>query len=200
MARRYSATLLGAVRNCGESQIGRCCAAQNGGVLQNRGDLQGHPKLIDQAVAAFRRSVSSYEGNGGSKIPERVGGKDRLILRGGKFHGYHGVLEEEKRLGQKFLVDVDAWLELRKSGSSDDLNDSVSYADLFSIVQKILEGPSFDLVEKVATEIAREVLVAHPLVTDVRVRVLKCAPPVSGFVDRLGVEIFRTSSDFVSRS
>ncbi|OAE27213.1 hypothetical protein AXG93_4332s1090 [Marchantia polymorpha subsp. ruderalis] len=159
MARRYSAALLGAVRNCGESQIGRCCAAQNGGVLQNRGDLQGHPKLIDQAVAAFRRSVSSYEGNGGSKIPERVGGKDRLILRGGKFHGYHGVLEEEKRLGQKFLVDVDAWLELRKSGSSDDLNDSVSYADLFSIVQKILEGPSFDLVEKVATEIAREKLV-----------------------------------------
>ncbi|KAG6549071.1 hypothetical protein Mapa_009514 [Marchantia paleacea] len=200
MARRYSAALLGAVRKCGESRLSGCRAAPNVGALQHWGEVQGHPRVLNQAVAVFRRSVSSYEGIGDSKIPERVRGKDRLILRGGKFQGYHGVSDEEKTLGQKFMVDVDAWLDLRTSGSSDDLNDSVSYADVFSIVQKIVEGPSFYLVEKVANEIAREVLVTHPPITDVRVRVYKYAPPIPGFVDRLGVEIFRTSSDFVSRS
>ncbi|KAK6791268.1 hypothetical protein RDI58_010349 [Solanum bulbocastanum] len=38
---------------------------------------------------------------------------DKLVLRGLKFHGYHGVKPEETKLGQKFLVDVDAWMDLR---------------------------------------------------------------------------------------
>ncbi|BFI20318.1 hypothetical protein MPTK1_7g11990 [Marchantia polymorpha subsp. ruderalis] len=104
------------------------------------------------------------------------------------------------KIGQKFLMDVDAWLELRTSNSFDDLNDSVNYADLSSVVEKIVEGPSSDLVVKVASEIAREVLVAHPLRTNVRVRVCKCTPPIPRFVDSQGVDIFRTSMDFVSRS
>lgn len=35
---------------------------------------------------------------------------DKLVLRGVKCHGFHGAKPEEKKLGQKFLVDMDAWL------------------------------------------------------------------------------------------
>lgn len=56
---------------------------------------------------------------------------DKLILRGLKFHGFHGVKLEERKLGQKFLVDVDAWMDLRKAGKSDDIADTVSYADIY---------------------------------------------------------------------
>lgn len=56
---------------------------------------------------------------------------DRLILRGLKFHGYHGVHLKEKEMGQTFLVDVDAWLDLRAAGKSDDLNDTVSYTAIY---------------------------------------------------------------------
>lgn len=56
---------------------------------------------------------------------------DKLILRGLKFHGFHGVKPEEKKLGQKFLVDVDAWLDLREAGRTDNLSDTVSYTDLY---------------------------------------------------------------------
>jgi dihydroneopterin aldolase len=56
---------------------------------------------------------------------------DKLILRGVKFHGYHGVNPEERKLGQKFLVDVDAWLDLRLAGKSDCLSDTVSYTDIY---------------------------------------------------------------------
>lgn len=56
---------------------------------------------------------------------------DKLILRGLKFHGYHGVKPEENKLGQKFLVDVDAWLDLRQAGISDCLSDTVSYTDIY---------------------------------------------------------------------
>jgi dihydroneopterin aldolase len=56
---------------------------------------------------------------------------DKLILRGLKFHGYHGVKPEERKLGQKFLVDIDAWLDLRLAGHTDCLSDTVSYTDIY---------------------------------------------------------------------
>ena len=56
---------------------------------------------------------------------------DKLILSGLKFHGFHGVKPEEKKLGQKFLVDVDAWMDLRMAGKSDLLSDTVSYTDIY---------------------------------------------------------------------
>ncbi|BBN06777.1 hypothetical protein MPTK1_3g23820 [Marchantia polymorpha subsp. ruderalis] len=131
MAQRLSAAVIRAVRNCSEYHLRRCRAAPNGGALQCWEDAQGHPRVFNHAVAAFRRSSSSYEGSGEPYIPERVKGKDRLIIRGGKFQGYHGVIDEEKILGQKFMVDVDAWVDLKKCGTSDDVNDTVSYADVF---------------------------------------------------------------------
>lgn len=56
---------------------------------------------------------------------------DKLVLRGLKFHGYHGVKEEEKKLGQKFLVDVDAWMDLQPAGNSDNLSDTISYTAIY---------------------------------------------------------------------
>ena len=56
---------------------------------------------------------------------------DKLILRGLKFHGFHGVKPGEKKLGQKFLVDVDVWMDLRLAGKSDLLSDTVSYTDIY---------------------------------------------------------------------
>ncbi|KAF5473963.1 hypothetical protein F2P56_005908, partial [Juglans regia] len=59
---------------------------------------------------------------------------DKLILRGLKFHGYHGVKAEERKLGQKFLVDVDAWMDLLPAGKSDNLSDTVSYTDIYRLI------------------------------------------------------------------
>ena len=59
---------------------------------------------------------------------------DKLILRGLLFHGYHGVKQEEKNLGQKFLIDVDAWMDLRTPGQSDNMDDTISYTDIYRYV------------------------------------------------------------------
>lgn len=56
---------------------------------------------------------------------------DKLILRGLLFHGFHGVKPEERKLGQKFLIDVDAWMSLQAAGTSDVLSDTVSYTDIY---------------------------------------------------------------------
>ncbi|KAL3694067.1 hypothetical protein R1sor_007718 [Riccia sorocarpa] len=148
----------------------------------------------------FNRSLSSSSKDHDTRVQERLGGKDRMILRGCKFQGYHGVLPEEKTLGQKFVVDLDAWLDLKRAAETDDLAHSVSYADVFSVIGKVVEGPGHNLVESVANEIVRSLFKAFPEIQELRVRIYKLSAPISGFSDKVGIEIYRTSSDYVDRS
>ncbi|XP_057744149.1 dihydroneopterin aldolase 2-like isoform X2 [Arachis stenosperma] len=120
---------------------------------------------------------------------------DKLILRGLMFHGFHGVNPEERTLGQKFLVDIDAWMDLRAAGKSDNLSDSVSYTDIYRIVKEIIEGPPHNLLESVAQKIASTTLTNHHQISGVRVLVGKPHVAVTGPVDYLGVEIHRFRSD-----
>ncbi|XP_059428808.1 dihydroneopterin aldolase 2-like isoform X2 [Corylus avellana] len=119
---------------------------------------------------------------------------DKLILRGLKFHGYHGVKPEERKLGQKFLVDIDAWLDLRQAGHSDCLSDTVSYTDIYRIVKEVVEGPPQNLLESVAQLIASITFTKHPQISAIRVKVGKPHVAVPGSVDYLGVEILRYRS------
>ncbi|XP_052112224.1 dihydroneopterin aldolase 2 isoform X1 [Arachis duranensis] len=120
---------------------------------------------------------------------------DKLILRGLMFHGFHGVNPEERTLGQKFLVDIDAWMDLRAAGKSDNLSDSVSYTDIYRIVKEVIEGPPHNLLESVAQKIANTTLTNHHQISAVRVLVGKPHVAVMGPVDYLGVEIHRFRSD-----
>ncbi|KAH1040291.1 hypothetical protein J1N35_042034 [Gossypium stocksii] len=119
---------------------------------------------------------------------------DKLILRGLKFHGFHGVKSEEKKLGQKFLVDVDAWMDLRSAGKSDLLSDTISYTDIYRIVKEVVEGQSRDLLESVAQMIASKIFTNHSQISAVRVKVGKPHVAVHGSLDYLGVEIIRYRS------
>ncbi|GAB2214825.1 hypothetical protein Drorol1_Dr00019189 [Drosera rotundifolia] len=117
---------------------------------------------------------------------------DKLVLRGLKFYGYHGVKPEERTLGQKFLIDVDAWLDLRQAGVSDNLSDTVSYTDIYRMVKEVVEGEPLNLLESVAHQIAVATFTKFPQISDVRVKVGKPHVAVQGQLDYLGVEIFRT--------
>ncbi|KAI4352242.1 hypothetical protein L6164_006513 [Bauhinia variegata] len=120
---------------------------------------------------------------------------DKLILRGLTFHGFHGVKPEERKLGQKFLVDVDAWMDLRAAGKSDLMSDTVSYTSIYRIVKEVLEGPPHNLLESVAEQITTTTMTNHHQISAVRVKVGKPHVAVQGPVDYLGVEIFRERTE-----
>ena len=118
---------------------------------------------------------------------------DRIILTGMQFYGFHGVNPEERRLGQPFVVDLTAELDLRAAGASDDLADTVSYAHLYRAVKAVMEGEPVQLLETAADAIADAILQQHPPVAAVQVRVSKPRPPIRGAViDAAAVEIYRT--------
>jgi dihydroneopterin aldolase len=92
-------------------------------------------------------------------------------LHGLELFGYHGVLQEEARDGQRFLFDV--WLEVDDAAAgSDRVEDAVDYRDVVAAVREISDGRRFALLEALASEVARALLERFPA-RHARVRVRK---------------------------
>ena len=116
---------------------------------------------------------------------------DKIMLQGMVFYGFHGASSAEQEVGQRFVVDLEVYRDLRKPGISDDLVDTVSYSKLFKLAKEILEGPRRKLLENVAETIAQRVLDEYP-VDAVRVKVMKPEVPIKGSIlAHAAVEIFR---------
>jgi dihydroneopterin aldolase len=116
---------------------------------------------------------------------------DKILLRGLRFRGRHGVLPRERADGQVFQLDIELRLDLEPAGRSDDLEDTVNYAAVYEEVKAVVEGPPLRLVEALAQRVADRLFATQPLLRAVKVRVGKPEPPIEGDLDFVGVEIER---------
>ncbi len=116
---------------------------------------------------------------------------DRILLEGMRFHGHTGVLDFEKREGQEFRVDLSLEFPMLTASDTDRLSDTVHYGHVFETVRQVVEESSFDLIERLAGEIAACVLSGYPSVHAVSVTVRKPNAPVQGRFDAMGVSIRR---------
>ena len=115
---------------------------------------------------------------------------DRVLLQGIQFYGYHGVYEEERRLGQRFLVDVELRLDLSRAASEDDVSAGVDYSQVHAVVLAIGTRQKYKLLETLATRIAAAILEQFPI-QEVTVRATKPAPALPGVLAGVSVEVTR---------
>lgn len=116
---------------------------------------------------------------------------DRIMLRGMRFLGRHGVTIEERMEPQPFEVDVTLWADLAAAARSDDLADTVDYAAVFPEVARIVEDTSFRLIESLAQSIAEATLLSQPRAASVEVRVRKPTAPLPGTFETVEVRLRR---------
>ena len=113
-----------------------------------------------------------------------------IELHGIELHGHHGVLEEERRDGQRFLVDVELDLEDERAAASDAIDDAVDYRAVVACVREVSDARAYRLLEALAAALADALLVAFP-VAAVRVRVRKPDVVLDPPVDHSAVRIER---------
>ncbi len=116
---------------------------------------------------------------------------DKIIMKNMSFYGYHGVMAEEKVLGQKFFIDVVLELDLKPAGTTDHVDNTVSYADVFAVVKKHAEVERYHLLEALAENMAHEILSGFNKLRAVSIEVRKPEAPVNGVFDHFGVQIRR---------
>ena len=103
----------------------------------------------------------------------------RIELRGLTFFAYHGVLPEERKKGNTFLVDLALDADISLAASSDDLDDTVNYAAVYDVVKREMDIPS-QLLEHVCGRIARALLDNFAPLQRVSLCVVKRNPPIEG--------------------
>lgn len=121
---------------------------------------------------------------------------DKIIMENMIFYGYHGVLQEEKLLGQKFHVDAELHLDLKQAGQTDDLNHTVSYAMVYETIEEIMTKKKFDLLEALSHEICGQILSSFERVSSLKLKIKKPSAPVVGNFDYFAVEIKRSREDY----
>lgn len=116
---------------------------------------------------------------------------DQIIIENLETFGYHGVFEEEAVLGQKFVVSAKLFLDTRKAGKTDDLKESLDYGAACQLIKKTVETKRYMLIERLAEEIAQELLLTFSQLHSVEITVKKPWAPVLVSLDTVAVSIKR---------
>jgi dihydroneopterin aldolase len=115
----------------------------------------------------------------------------RIELQSLVVFGRHGYLEEERRLGQRFLVDL--WVDVRGSASDTDrIEDTVDYRRLAELVREVFSGRERLLLEGLAGSVADGIVERFEAVERVRVRVRKPDVVLDPPVDYAAVVVERS--------
>jgi dihydroneopterin aldolase len=115
---------------------------------------------------------------------------DLIALRGLRVRGHHGVLPEERRDGQEFVVDAVLTVDTRPAAASDDLADTVDYGALASRLAAVVAGDPVDLLETLAARLAA-VCCEDDRVISARVTVHKPSAPIPLAFDDVSVTVER---------
>lgn len=117
---------------------------------------------------------------------------DKIRIANLKFYTYNGVLPEEKKLGQQIALDICLTLPLAVAGKSDDVNDTVSYAEVTALVTEFVGSHSFDLMEALVSGVL-DVIEARfsRQVVKATVKVRKYSVPMPGNFDHIEIEMER---------
>ena len=114
----------------------------------------------------------------------------KVELSGLVVFGHHGYLEEERRLGQRFLVDLEVEVDGR-ADVTDRIEDTVDYRHLAGLVREVFAGPERLLLEALAGAVADGILERFERVTAVRARVRKPDVVLEPPVDHAAVIVVR---------
>lgn len=117
---------------------------------------------------------------------------DRIELRGLRVHARHGVLPEETALGQQFSVDITGWADFSAATMSDDIADTLNYAELAQLAYDIAAGTPLALLEAVAGRIAQGAMDRFGQLQAIEVRVHKPSAPIPLVFDDVAVVATRS--------
>ena len=112
--------------------------------------------------------------------------KSSIRLNKMKFYAFHGVMEQEQKVGNTYIIDLKLYTDLSNASETDNLQDTINYAEIYNIVKTEMEIPS-KLLEHVAGRILRKIKTVFPLIEKVEICLAKERPPMGGEVESAAV-------------
>ncbi len=111
-----------------------------------------------------------------------------------RLHCNHGVLEQERVVGNEFDITVIFSYDATKAILNDNLLSAISYAEAVDVIRRTMKTPS-SLLENAAGRIIDALVTAFPSILKVTVSITKIAPPISAQMRGVTVSLSRTLHD-----
>ena len=109
-------------------------------------------------------------------------------LEGMEFYAYHGVYEEERKIGGKYIVDVLVYTNAIDAELHDDLNGTVNYEQIYKAVEQNMLQP-VKLIERLARKIMDDIRLFVVKEDTIRIKIRKLNPPLGAKVETSVVEM-----------
>ena len=111
-----------------------------------------------------------------------------VFLQDVRFHAFHGVMPQETKVGADFLVNLRIGYPIGKAMDTDEVTDTLNYAEVDALVAQEMKQPS-KLLEHVAGRIVLAISESFPLVTSIDLTIMKQNPPMGADAEGAGVGI-----------
>lgn len=121
---------------------------------------------------------------------------DKIILEDIEYYGYHGVAEEEKILGQKFIVSLEIGMDFTEAAREDNLDKTINYSTVCAEIEEVFQSTKFDLIETAAMEMVKIIFDRHRAAQYVKVLLKKPYAPLKRHLKYAAVEIERRRDEF----
>ncbi len=111
-----------------------------------------------------------------------------IYLRDLHFHAYHGVEPQERKVGNDYLLSLRLRYPFDAAMLSDNVLDTINYADVYRIAEQEMQVPS-NLLERVAYRMADRIFRRFAFVEAVDIQLTKLNPPMGTNQGGAGVEV-----------
>lgn len=112
--------------------------------------------------------------------------KYSIELRDIHLFAHHGVIPQEKAIGAEFTINITLTICDHSCAYSDEIDGTVSYADVYDIIKREMKKPS-KLLESVCRRIIEALFERFDKITDIEMSLYKDTPPMGG--DRLSAGV-----------
>ena len=117
---------------------------------------------------------------------------DKIRINNLKFFTKNGVLAEEKRLGQQVEIDLEMQLSLAEAGRTDDVTQTVNYAEVNELIAQRVNNHSYDLIEGLASAILDDISADYQeQLNKIIIKIRKSSVPMPGLFDNIEIEMKR---------
>ena len=109
-----------------------------------------------------------------------------------RIHAFHGVMEQERNVGADFLLSLHIHYNISKAMETDEVADTLNYAEVCEVVTQEMKTPS-KLLEHVAGRICKALFLRFPQATAISLKLTKQNPPMGADCDGASVEVHVTN-------
>lgn len=115
----------------------------------------------------------------------------QIQIEGMEFYAYHGHFEEERIVGNDFIIDILIDTNLTPAADSDQIEDAVNYLEVYNVIKEEMKVKSA-LLEHISNRIIEAIYVEFAdQIEFIKIKVSKMNPPLNGKIKNVSIIMSR---------